>query len=193
MAEEDAKIESGSTIVGSVTKQASPVKKDDRTQRAQAMIFSTIMTIIMAGLFLWLFPNKTAAVVAQSRSSIVMNMLIGVALLLGIPVLSIVLMITVIGAPVAVGLIFAYIVLLYLAKLVAVILVGAWLERFWDKGDVNLNFLTVIVGALVLSIVSLIPYMIGVTIVFAVVLIALGGLVKFNWDLVAKLRNDKKI
>jgi cytoskeletal protein CcmA (bactofilin family) len=118
------------------------------------------------------FTNTSRAVAAWGRSFGV-----GVAILIVTPVAAIILCITLIGMPLGIMTLFLYVMALYLAKIFVGAFLGmALLGEPQDGGSARL--LALFLGLLVITVVTQVPYGIGVlfgTVVLCLGLGALGG------------------
>lgn len=83
---------------------------------------------------------------------------IGSLALILVPVLTVILMITVIGLPVAVLLIIAYGVALYLAKIIVAVSVGSWLAQRFNWPVIHKGVWLVLLGLAMLAVVTRLPF-----------------------------------
>jgi len=142
-----------------------------------------ILMGIAAGLVLvYIFRNMTKRAIKESLAHFWANLGRGFAALILTPVAAIIILITVIGAWVA-GLIgVAYILMIFLSLTLANIVFGSWLIKVVKKRDKYLvNWQAVVLGVIVLSIISLIPF-VGWLVVFIFMLISLGALYRMVYQ-----------
>lgn len=99
----------------------------------------------------------------------------GGLVLFGIPVLSLLLMITVIGIPMGVILLIVYGLTLYLARIVTAVLIGNMIIRRVGQLTFWTELLQVLIGLLIIEILSLIP-VVNILVGLVVVVIGLGAI-----------------
>jgi cytoskeletal protein CcmA (bactofilin family) len=171
-------IADGATITG--TRDVQVRVRENRFTRPIFYFFSAIWlaaSMLVGWLVLVLFPGffqaSTHAVGSGWRS-----LVLGIAVLAGVPVAMILLAITLVGLPASIMLLMAYLAALYLTK----IWVGAFLGRTLLKptGVTKSDWLLgLLVGLVILTIVGYIPYL-GGLIRLGVVCLGLGA---FAWQL----------
>lgn len=166
-APEPAKIPASATIVGGTAYTNASYLPDIGTSRILALVnigfflFARILgTLILAGLLAGLFPKLAEEIVERASlerpRSVLLTMLLGFAVLIVTPVLSIVLMLTFVGIGLALLLLIMYALIAFLAFLYAGILLGsAGARRFGDRETVLWR--DGVLGMLALSLVALIP------------------------------------
>ena len=171
-------IADGATITG--TRDIRVRVRENRFTHPIFYFFSAVWlaaSMLVGWLILILFPGffqaSTHAVGSGWRS-----LVLGIAVLAGVPVAMILLAITLVGLPASLMLLMAYLAAIYLAK----IWVGAFLGQMLLKPAVATKsdwLLGLLVGLLILAVVGLIPYLGG--------LVRLGvdclGLGAFAWQL----------
>jgi hypothetical protein len=108
------------------------------------------------------------------------SLLIGFVLLIVVPVLTMLLLISFIGAFVALIVGFLYILFLVVAKVYAGILTGVLLARGIKK-EIVVDWRFTIIGIVILQLVSLVP-VIGFLVSFVIMLAALGALAYFAYQ-----------
>ncbi|MBX4211575.1 MAG: hypothetical protein KW806_02170, partial [Candidatus Yanofskybacteria bacterium] len=108
------------------------------------------------------------------------NVLRGFLVMIAVPVAIIILFITVVGIPFAVLLLLGYIALMILAGIGSGIVFGSWLAKVLMKKDpAPVNWKTVIIGTLALSVLRVIP-LLGWIPAFLFFLVTLGAITK-HW------------
>lgn len=190
MSDDEATIEDGATIIGNVTHQESQ-------RGAQAALISvvdimaTVSYIVLAVLFIYVAPNKSRQLALTWRQTFGSSLLWGLLFLVAVPVLSVLLIMTVVGWPLGVGLLLTFPIFIYLGMLVSVIAVGSWIRSLWQKQSfVPPDWLSVVLGAVALQLLGLLP-IVGWLALFLVFASSLGVLLRFDWQLLKKLRYDK--
>jgi cytoskeletal protein CcmA (bactofilin family)/predicted anti-sigma-YlaC factor YlaD len=176
-------IADGATITG--TRDIQVRVRENRFVRPIFYFFAAIWlaaSMLVGWLILILFPAffqaSTLAVGAGWRS-----LVLGIAVLAGVPLAMILLAVTLVGLPASLILLMAYLVAIYLSK----IWVGAFLGRMLLKpaGSATSDWmLGLLLGLLILTVVGYIPYL-GGLLRFGMVCLGLGA---FAWQLHRVLR-----
>lgn len=195
MSQEMAAIASEATITGHVIHtQPQPRVAGREVKRVigVGVFLSLLSTIIMALLFVWVVPTKAAALAQVWRKHFGRNLLWAILFMIVTPIVCAILMVTGVGIPLGVGLLFLYIIMLYLGYLVAVLATGTWIRQRFMPEHTRLDWVAVVFGVLALMLVGYIP-IVGLIIVALAMLSGLGALLNFDWNLVKKLRADKTI
>lgn len=99
----------------------------------------------------------------------------GVLILFATPIVMIFLLITVIGIPLSLLLLPAYILIIYFAKVFASICTGYWIIKSINKKEPNLIW-SAVLGVIVLSIIMTVPF-IGFLAKIAIIALGIGGIV----------------
>ena len=119
-----------------------------------------LVALLVAGLILVLvIPTGIAAAADGVRRRLPITLILGVVALILIPIAALFLLATVIGIPVAVALLAAYAVVLYLSQVVVGIALGRWLlPTGWRSYGRGFNILAMTIGVIIIGLVRLIPY-----------------------------------
>jgi cytoskeletal protein CcmA (bactofilin family) len=192
--DDQAQMEPGSHVGGTVTYHQTHAK--EKSERAAWMltagsVVSLLVSIVMGLLVLYVLPKKSVAVINNWRKDIGLNLLWGILFLIATPIMAILLLISIIGFPVGIGMLLVYPIMLYLGKLVTMIAIGVWVQRWWRKDtELSPDWLSVLFGALVWWILWLIPF-IGWAVVSLMFLVGVGALVRFDWQMYQRLRREQ--
>ncbi len=120
---------------------------------------SLISTLVLVAIVLLIafkaFPN---GVEKLGKINILLALLIGIVALILVPIISFLLLFTVIGAKAAIALAAAYVVMLALGYTIAAIALGRFIANVCKANNKPMEFLFVIITAAVLWGLSLIPY-----------------------------------
>ncbi|MFQ6073371.1 MAG: hypothetical protein ACE5KT_11840, partial [Methanosarcinales archaeon] len=136
--------------------------------------------IVLIGIFLTkLAPKQIIQIADTMRNSFWKSMGIGVVCLIGIPIVSLILMITLIGFPLGLIILALYIIAIYLAKIFVGLLLGQTILEKIKKPSTSL-ILPFVIGILLLTLLASIPY-IGFLIILAYVILGLGALFIFGF------------
>lgn len=165
------------TVVGTVTKKAPVIKAKQPAKKAGfsiANIFSKLLWIagsfLLGALLIRIFGMFFKDTPGTIRDSWLKYLGIGILALIIIPVAFIILLVTVVGIPIAITSIIGYILLIFLAKIPVSIFIGDLILK-----DKNI-YLKLLAGLSILGLVYLIPYLGGLA-GFVVMLTGLGLLV----------------
>jgi hypothetical protein len=137
----------------------------------------TLGLIVLVTVLILLMPRLIGGVVQTLESRPGVSVLLGFALLICIPVASLILLITLVGAPLALVVMAAYCVLLIVGYVVTGAAVGDWLWKRMRRAATTTGprVLAAIVGIIILTVLGSIPVL-GSLVVFAALLFGLGAL-----------------
>jgi hypothetical protein len=155
--------------------------------RALAFVFGTLFSILILFLSAWilhlLLRPWSQALIARPMRSFWWHTLWGFISLIIIPVVAIILLVTVVGIPLGLLVLFSYFILLILSYLTAPVIMGSLLYSWW-KGDRKastrttiVNWKSILLGVIVFTLLSYIP-VIGWLINGILMLTALGTFVR---------------
>jgi hypothetical protein len=151
-----------------------------------AFFIKLIILIVTALILLAVLPKCTEAVVHATQKDYWRNTLYGLVIAIVAPILTILLFITILGSMAAIVVGLAFGILMVLAKLVAMIFIGTWIIRLFNKKrDVKLDWKPVVVGALAVTILSIIP-VVGWIVLLLVFLAAFGALSMHSYQTIIK-------
>jgi hypothetical protein len=137
----------------------------------------TLGLILLVALLVLLLPNFVGGVVRTLESRPGLSALLGFAMLVCIPVASVLLLITLVGAPLALVVMAAYFVLLVVGYVVSGAALGDWLWKRLRRAAVSETgprILAAVIGIVVLTVLASIPVL-GGLIAFAALLLGLGA------------------
>jgi hypothetical protein len=165
----EAQIDSGADIVGNVG-GIDFERVDDAFAAARFGVWFafSISALILVLLFVWLFPRGADATVLAGRSRTGAAVGWGLLLFFGLPIISILLLVTLVGIPLGIALLLAIAPIYALAYTVAAYFLGRTIIR-----PPRSRFLAALVGIIVVRILALIPFVGGLT-WFAATVFGLG-------------------
>ena len=179
--EEDASIDENAVVGGEVTKKTPPAAAKDRAGAVFGAfagfnlflkIVSFISTLIIGLLLIKLFPRYSRETVLTLRGRPWASLGIGVVALILTPIITVLLLITLVGIPLGLILGAIYAISLYLARIFVIFWAGSWiLER--TRGKVHEGW-ALFIGLIVYLIITSIP-IIGAFVVFFAILFGLGA------------------
>jgi len=167
-------------VLGDVTAHAVP----DYGEQASA-IFSRIVitkeiigviTILLLGILAIIFlPNQVKLVTSTMAKAFWKSVGWGILSLILIPLIIILLFITLIGFPIGILLLIAYIFAIYIAGIFSSVVIGHWILKKIGKPDISLIW-ALLIGFLVYKLLSWVPF-VGWVFTLIVFLWAFGALV----------------
>lgn len=184
--------ESGASVIGSV--EWTPrvrTEMPDRTTKGG------ILALLGVGKFLMLFLSALVLGLGFKRYSVdvlrrvterpFFEMGRGFIVLVVMPVLSVLLMMTLLGIPFGFILALGYIVLLLVAWIVSPIVVGSLAFKYLAKRELEVNWKTILVGTIVYSLISIVPILGGIF-CFILMLTTLGAMVALKQKIASEWR-----
>ncbi len=162
----------GAVVAGTITKEA--FAAGEEAPPLKGMILNLLIIV---------FSSLTIFFLARSRArTLVENILlgygrlglIGLGMILAVPIVSVILMTSVIGMLVGIILLCGYILLMLLSILCLPILVGALAQRAAKMGNA-VTFLTVLLGVFIVLILPFVPY-VGFLVLLTGLVIVVGAL-----------------
>ncbi|MBX4198345.1 hypothetical protein KW782_03365 [Candidatus Parcubacteria bacterium] len=183
----EAKVHQNAKISGGVEYNTTGYK--NRAAHKALWILIKLLTLAVSAYILqWIYGKVAVRLVTDSTKNSGRNILRGLAVLVVTPIIIGLLMITVVGIPVAVVLLLAYIVLLVLSCLMVPIFLGGIVWKYLKKNDrMTLNWQTALVGAFLTLLLKFIP-IVGPIIIFIFMLLVLGTVTKMKVDYLRELR-----
>lgn len=183
----EIKMEEGAVVSGTVTFEQLESKRDVAkagfaAAASLAVLFSFLMRLA-AALILALIFHKYARTLVES---VVQRPLVelgrGFAAFAIIPIASIVFLVTVIGIPLGILGLIAFVALLIFGALLAPVVLGSLVHKYVFKPDgYQVTWVSILIGVVLYTILGWIP-LIGWIAKFALVLATLGAIVKVKWD-----------
>jgi cytoskeletal protein CcmA (bactofilin family) len=182
-------VESGAIVRGATNfQQTRDTTPADVTRGLIKSALLSILILFTSALIAYLLLRPwSASVVMRSMQGFWMHVLWGFIGLIILPILGIILMVTVIGLPLGLIVLFGYIVLVALSVLIAPIIIGSLIYGWWHRRKttdddptehaVVVDWKVILLGVVVYVIVSFIPF-IGWLVNFIFILAALGTLLK---------------
>ena len=150
-------------------------------------IIGLIMTAVYGTALLLIFPRLTVTASNQLRQNPIMSIGMGIVFLIVVPIVSVLVMITVIGIPLGLIALLLYGIALFSAQVFVGMTLGRLILSFFSDGNRRMiQFLGLLLGLLILFGVSFIPYF-GPWAPLVVIILGLGGLMLA----IGRLRHDQ--
>ncbi|MBD3298240.1 MAG: hypothetical protein GF341_06265 [candidate division Zixibacteria bacterium] len=173
--EQEANIDEGAQIFEGVERVAPKAK--DTGYSLGSLLWDAwwfLAAFIVGVVVLVLFRRLTLDVKDTVLTSSLVSLGLGFLFLVCLPVAAGVLVITLLGVPLAILVMAVWAVLLYLAKILVGFAVGEWLLARFRGGRTSPPVISLIVGLLILTFVTLIPY-VGFLVKVMIVSLGFGG------------------
>ena len=139
-------------------------------------IAGLIMTAVYGTVFLLVFPRLAITASNQLLENPLMSIGMGIVFLIVVPIVSILVMITVVGIPVGLIALVLYGIALFSAQVFVGMTIGRLILSFFADGNRRLiQFFGLLIGLLILYGISFIPY-VGPWAPLVVIILGLGGL-----------------
>ena len=185
-AQQVATIESGAVVKGATN--FTPEKKVPSAPSVAVIagivsffIFWKFLSLLLLALILGLFFSRfTRTVVRTAMDSPLLEMGRGLVVLIVLPVVSVMLLFTLIGIPLGILGLISYVALLLVASALAAITTGSLVHKWYYKAaEYKVSWQIILLGVVVYTIVGLIPFL-GALYKFLLILLALGAIVKIK-------------
>jgi cytoskeletal protein CcmA (bactofilin family) len=157
-----------------------------------AKVYSLLSLIAMGLLLVYLFPKNALRGANSWRTKSLVNFIWGLLTLVVVPGLAFIIALSLIGMPLSFGLMMIYIISIYLGTIVGVVGLGYCIQKYFSKKTVSLNWLSVIIGALVYYLLGLIPF-IGGLVAFVISIIGLGVVVSRGYSFISRRKSAKAL
>jgi cytoskeletal protein CcmA (bactofilin family) len=152
-----------------------------------------LLALLFIGLFLiWFFRYFGFQVASVAYESPLKSLGVGLLILILTPIVFAILLVTIIGIPAALILIVSWIILLYIGKVYASVIIGFKLLRIDEKSGFWRSYGSFALGALVFTAIGFIPF-IGFIAKCLLVLVAIGAMCLYKIDLLSQLNKKKLI
>lgn len=149
--------DAATTIAGAVTRVPLPAPMPSKEEPFAAIGWGgLLMMLVMAALTVWLFKDAAHGLVDQAIARPVRSVFVGIAVLVAIPVASIILLITIIGLPLGFLMLFLYGALIIVAKVLTGILAGAVIAKMITK-EYQVTYVWAFVGVVALALIKFVP------------------------------------
>ncbi|MEK7156764.1 MAG: hypothetical protein AAB790_03070 [Patescibacteria group bacterium] len=193
-AQKEAMMEAGAVVKGQTNFEQ--LKTPARGMSAKGII--AILSVLFLGKFLALlvfalalglfFRRYAGVLVGNAVTQPLLEMGRGLIVLIVLPVVSVMLLVTLIGVPLGLLGLIAFATLLLIASPLAAIILGSVLHKWMFKpAEYQIVWQTILLGAVVYTLLGLIPVLGGIA-KFVLVLLAIGSMMKIKWDIAKEWR-----
>lgn len=151
------------------------------------MLVKFLMLLVCALVFGLIFRGYSRKVVAMAVERPLAELGRGLLTLIVLPVISVLLVVTLLGIPFGILGLISFIALMLISWIVAPIIMGSYLYRYFFKGEMEVSWKTILVGVLVFQLLSFVPIL-GWLVQCVTVLITVGVIVAVKWQVVKDWR-----
>jgi hypothetical protein len=147
--------------------------------RVVSSVFFAINLIVAGALLFWLLPRVAGGAVSTLRSVPGRSLLLGLALFVGVPFAALVLVLSLVGAPVGLSVAALYAVALLVGLVTSAFRVGEWEAHLFggtDLTSLKQRAVMLVAGVVTLSVLRAVPVF-GTLVVFVSIVFGLGALV----------------
>jgi cytoskeletal protein CcmA (bactofilin family) len=135
-------------------------------------VYGLFVNLLLGAMLLLVAPRFARRVTATGTGEAVKSGAVGLLTFVGVPVVLVVLLVTVVGIPLSLAGLFAYLLALWAGSVYGALVLGTWLLSY---GDVENRWAALGLGLLLLAVVAFVPF--GELLQFLVLLVGLGALV----------------
>jgi hypothetical protein len=187
-----AVIEDGAVIGGETSYTETKGKRMSKSGMAAifsvALLVKVLMTFVGALAFTLVFKRYFGALLQRAVQSPLAHMGLGIVFLIVTPILSLVLLITVLGIPLGMLGLIGFAGALIFASLAAPVVLGSVVDKWmFKRHEYRITWVTVLIGVALYVLVGLIPF-IGWIAKFLVFLVTIGAVLNVKWSIAKEWR-----
>lgn len=187
----EAVLEQGAVVRGETTYTPAPHRSNAGAALAAFITIALVVKLLMllsgALVFGLMFKRYSTHVVRDAFERPLPDLGRGLLVLIAAPIISIILMVTVIGIPLGVLGFLGFTCLMIVSWFMAPVLLGSFIYRWFNKGEYVVNWQGIILGVLAYTILGIVP-VVGGLVQFVLILLVLGTAVKLKWRLAKEWR-----
>ncbi len=190
-AKEELTKEDGAVVSGEVSFEESKRKK------VSPALFAGLITLWILGKFLILlasalviglvFRRYVKEAIAKAVTRPLLELGRGLVVFAALPVLSVLMLVTILGIPFGILGILAFMILIMFSWIVAPIILGSVVHHYYFKGETEVSWKTILLGVFIFQILCIVPLLGWLVRAFAV-LVALGAIVAIKWQVAREWR-----
>ena len=164
----EADVRPGATIAGPVTREGEEATWTWHVPGWVGWIFLFMVGAVAGVLLAVVAPGALVATGRELRENPLLSLLVGAGIVFGVPILAVILMVTILGIPLALSLLAFYGLGLYLAWVIAAAALGDWVLVRLPFRSVRMRMvLAVLLGIVALLLLQAIPWIGGLVAVLA--------------------------
>jgi cytoskeletal protein CcmA (bactofilin family) len=178
-----AYVDSGSNISGSLNyNQIESLNQSNLAKRFWLtiinffVILKFVANLILVFFFVYVFRVLSVSVIKESNNLWWKNLLKGALVLMATPIIILIAFISLLAAPMGVIILLLFLILLVIMTPLASIYTGQLIfSSFHKQNDKEISFLSSVIGLLVITFISFVPYL-GIIIEWMLIMIVVGGI-----------------
>ena len=188
---QEATLKEGATVAGTTSYEPTAGKEFGPGILLAIFSVAALIFLLMLGLgglvFVLFFRRYAQEVVENAFGGPLMELGRGLLVLIAMPIISVLLLITVIGLPLGLLGLMLYAALIIFSWLMAPVLMGSLVYKWIYKGGYVVSWKTVLLGVLVFFIIGFVP-LFGGLIQFGFMLLSLGSIARLKWHIAKSWR-----
>ena len=146
-----------------------------------------LMLVVGAFIFVFFFKRYATEVVGNAFGSPLLEFGRGLLVFVAMPVISVLLLVTIIGIPFGLLGLLLYAALVIFSWLMAPVLTGSLVYRYLYKGEYQVSWKTVLIGVIVFFVIGFVPVVGGLA-QFGFMLLSLGSVARLKWHIAKSWR-----
>lgn len=182
LTQEDGAVVTGETVFNERTPSARPEPETVMAAGASAVILGQFLALLVSALLLGLIFNRFAVTLVQKATNRPFSSLgLGLVLLAALPVISVLLLMTLIGIPLGILGLISFVALMLVGWILVPIVLGSLLSNYFFKTGTAVTWKTILLGAVVYSLLGLVP-LLGWLVQILALFMTLGAIVVVKWE-----------
>jgi cytoskeletal protein CcmA (bactofilin family) len=142
-----------------INKKTSEPKGSFAGLAAIGIVFKLIIVFAIAWVFTTIFKKRSLEIVQSTMKGFGWKLIYGFSAMIAVPMAALIVLVTVVGAPVSVIVMCIYAIAFSLSGIFAPVVIGAWIWKAFKKtGEYPVNVYSVLVGSIISAIAGLIPF-----------------------------------
>jgi cytoskeletal protein CcmA (bactofilin family) len=183
--------ESGAIVRGETKFTAAPkqtMSAANIAALASFFVLGKFLALLACALILGLFFKRySTEVIARAASRPLLELGRGLVASVALPALSVLALVTLVGIPLGILGLVSFVAVFLFAWIVTPIILGSIMYRAFFKRDVEVSWKTILLGAVLFSILGLVPFL-GRVVQGLLILLSLGAIVAVKWEIAKEWR-----
>lgn len=186
----EAVMEPGAVVRGETSYTPAPHRNNVAAFAALvsiAMLIKVLMLLAGALVFGLVFKRYGTRLVRDAFAKPLPELGRGLLVLIATPIISILLMVTIIGIPLGILGIIGFVGLMIFSWFMAPVLLGSFIYQWFKKGEYVVTWQTILIGVIAYTLLGVVPF-VGSLVQFALMLLVLGTAARLKWHLAKEWR-----
>jgi hypothetical protein len=185
-------LEEGAIVQGEINFEQKGEKKHISKTKFRSILSGFLLlkffALLVSALFFGLiFRRYSEKIVDFAKQNPLLQLGRGLIILITLPVISVLLLVSLIGFPIGFLGLFGFFAILLFSWIMAPIFLGSVLYNHFSKGDGKISWQIITLGVIIYSLLSILPF-IGWLIQAILIFITIGSMVKFKWQIMREWR-----